>query len=87
MPKPENARFEGMEASPRKQNRGQDEKYHVFIHPTTGETQEATQREYKNTLRDQGFIHQDPEAGDAADVEDVTLEYPEDAEDLPVTPA
>ncbi len=44
-----------------KPNRGQDEKPRTFVNQATGETRQATQREFKDTLCDQGFI--DPEDG------------------------
>ncbi len=44
-----------------KPNRGQDEKPRTFVNQATGETRQATQREFKDTLRDQGFT--DPEDG------------------------
>ena len=37
-----------------KPNRGQDEKTRTFVNDA-GEQREATQREYRDTLRDQGF--------------------------------
>ncbi len=51
-----------------KPNQGQDEKTYTFVNPATGETREATQREFRETLRDQGFVKQE----DAAEVEPTT---------------
>ncbi len=45
--------------------KGQDENLHIYVNAVTGETREATQREFKNSLRDLGFVEQE----DAADVE------------------
>ncbi len=47
-----------------KPNQGQDGKTHTFVNTASGETREATQREFKDTLRDQGFVKQE----DAAEV-------------------
>jgi len=58
MPKPENPGSQG-QAARNKPNRGQDEKTHTFVNTTSGETREATQREFRDTLRDQGFVRQE----------------------------
>jgi hypothetical protein len=49
-----------------KPNRGQDENLHTLLAPD-GTTIQATQREFKDTYRDQGYVHADPE-------DDVTVE-------------
>ncbi len=64
MPKPENPGSQG-DAARNKPNKGQDEKTHTFVNTASGETREATQREFRDTLRDQGFTKQE----DAAEVE------------------
>jgi len=64
MPKPDKAA---------KPNQGQDEKTHTFVNAASGETREATQREFRDTLRDQGFTK--PE--DAAEVEPTPVPTPE----------
>jgi len=63
MPKPANPGSQG-QAARNKPNRGQDEKTHTFVNAASGETREATMREFRDTLRAQGFTK--PE--DAADV-------------------
>ena len=63
MPKPENAGYKGMESS-NKPNQGQDEKLHTLTNPATGETRQATQREFKDSLRAQGFVKQDDDAAE-----------------------
>ena len=65
MPKPENAGYQGQGASS-KPNQGQDEKLHTFVNSATGATQQATMREYKATLKDQGFTKPD-EADEVAE--------------------
>lgn len=54
------------EASRTKPNRGQDEKVHTLLAPD-GTTIEATQREFRDTYRAQGYVHADPQ-------DDVTVE-------------
>ncbi len=61
MVKPEGAGSKGSE-SKAKPNKGQDENIHTFVNAATGETREATQREFKATLRDQGFTEQEETA-------------------------
>jgi hypothetical protein len=52
------------EAAKNKANKGQDEKTHVFVNQETGESREATQREFRNELKDQGFVpEEDVNAG------------------------
>jgi len=63
MPKPDKAA---------KPNQGQDEKTHTFVNTASGETREATQREFRDTLRDQGFVRQEV----AAEADDATPEVP-----------
>ena len=64
MVKPENPGSQGADAK-NKANKGQDENIHTFINAVTGETRDATQREFRSTLRDQGFAEQE----DPAEVE------------------
>ncbi len=45
-----------------KTNKGQDENVHTFVNPATGETRTAPQREFKSTLRDQGYTEQEDPA-------------------------
>ncbi len=71
MPKPENPGSQG-EAARNKPNKGQDEKTHTFVNAASGETREATQREFRDTLRDQGFVRQE----DAAEVEPTPVVEP-----------
>ncbi len=76
MPKPENPGSQG-EAARNKPNKGQDDKTHTFVNTASGETREAPQREFRDTLRDQDFVRQE----DAAEAEDTTPEVP--AEETP----
>ncbi len=71
MAKPANPGSQG-DAARNKPNQGQDEKTHTFVNAATGETREATQREFRDSLRDQGFVRQE----DAAEVDDTTPEVP-----------
>ncbi len=71
MPKPENPGSQG-ETARTKPNKGQDENLHTFVNAATGETREATQREFRDTLRDQGFTKQE----DATEADDTTPEVP-----------
>lgn len=66
MPKPENQGSPGDYAQ-NKPNQGQDEKFHTVTNPATGETRQATQREFRDTLKDQGFVKQGDGDDAAAD--------------------
>lgn len=52
MAKPENAGSQRDNAN--KPNQGQDEKTHTFVNDA-GETVEGTMRQFRDTLRDQGY--------------------------------
>lgn len=65
MPRPENPGSQG-DAARNKPNKGQDENIHTFVAPD-GSTIQATMRQFRNELRDQGYVKQD-------DVDNVPVE-------------
>ncbi len=74
MAKPENPGSQG-EAARNKPNKGQDENLHNLVNPATGETRQATQREFKNIFRDLGFVKQeDADEQEAPVVEEAPVE-------------
>ncbi len=64
MPKPDKAT---------KPNQGQDEKTHTFVNEASGETREATMREFRDSLRDQGFTKPE-DAAEETPTEEVPAE-------------